>query len=286
MDGLSDKVAVVTGASRGIGADTARRLAQAGACVVCAARTLRKGDNAVLGGSLEETVASIESDGGRAIAVETNVANDDACRGLIAQALAAYGRVDVLVNNAAVGFFGPTLELKPSRWDLSWRITVSAPVLLSQLVLPGMLERGSGRIVNVSSESAIGPGAGPYEPGDYGVGDTAYGAQKAAIERFTQGLAQEVHGSGVGVMAVAPSLIVPTPGAVFNQVLAGPEDPRAEPLKYMPEAIYLLATLPVDDVSGRMVYSQQLLVEQGLLDSGRGLGVDAARRVTGYAAVG
>ena len=101
-----------------------------------------------------------------------------------------------------------------------------ATFLLSKLVLPGMLERGWGRIVNVTSESAIGPGAAPYSGAL--VGDTAYGAQKAAIERFSQGLAEEVYPDGVGVAAIAPSLIVPTPGALANGQITGVDDPRVE----------------------------------------------------------
>ena len=81
---------------------------------------------------------------------------------MVAEARAAYGPVDILVNNAAVAFFGPTVDLPVSRWMVSWRVTVHATFLLSQLVLPEMIERGWGRIVNVTSESAIGPGAAPY----------------------------------------------------------------------------------------------------------------------------
>ena len=156
-----------------------------------------------------------------------------------------------------------------------------ATFLLSKLVLPGMIERGWGRIVNVTSESAIGPGAAPYSGGL--VGDTAYGAQKAAIERFSQGLAEEVFSDGVGVAAIAPSLIVPTPGALANGQITGPEDPRVEDPGYMPAAIRALVTDPLREMAGRVVYSQQLLLEKGLIATGAGLGVDPARRVTGYA---
>jgi citronellol/citronellal dehydrogenase len=279
---LEGKVVLVTGASRGIGADTARRLAAAGARVVCSARTLREGDNKFLEGSLEGTVAAIGEGGGEAEAVVSNLAEEESCAALVAAAEAAYGPVDVLVNNAAVGFFGPAVDLKPSRWNLSWRVTVSAPIFLSQLVLPSMIERGGGRIINVSSESAIGPGHGPHGRDPELIGDTAYGAQKAAIERFTQGLAVEVEGAGVGVAALAPSQIVPTPGALFNQLISGVEDPKAEQPTFMPEAILLLATLPLEAMSGRVVYSQQVLHEHGRLEAGAGLGFDG-RPLSGYA---
>jgi NAD(P)-dependent dehydrogenase (short-subunit alcohol dehydrogenase family) len=286
VESLSGKVVLVTGASRGIGADTAAALAREGARVVCAARTLREQEGNLLPGSLERTVESIRRAGGEAAAIETNLAVADGCVDLVERTIAAYGPVDVLVNNAAVGFFGPVLDLRPSRWDLSWRITVSAPVLLSQLVLPEMLRRGAGRIINVSSESAVGPGPGPHPAGQQPVGDVAYGAQKAALERFTQGLAEEVQDAGVGVAAIAPSQLVPTPGAVFNRLVSGPEDPRAEPPSYMPEAICLLATVPLEQMTGRVVYSQQVLLEHGRIASGAGLGVDPDRRVSGFASSG
>jgi citronellol/citronellal dehydrogenase len=266
---LTGKVALVTGASRGIGADAARTLAREGARVVCCARTEHEGQHP-LGGSLDGTVADIRAAGGEATAVCANLALDDDCR-----------RVDVLINNAAVAFFGPTKDLEISRWTVSWRVTVHATFVLSKLVLPGMIARGWGRIVNVTSESAIGPGAAPYS-GEL-VGDTAYGAQKAAIERFSQGLAEEVYRDGIGVAAIAPSLIVPTPGALANAQISGADDPRAEDPAYMTAAIRTLVTDPLEQMAGRVVYSQQLLLEKGLIDTGAGLGVDPARRVTGYA---
>jgi NAD(P)-dependent dehydrogenase (short-subunit alcohol dehydrogenase family) len=282
MGALTDKVAMVTGASRGIGAAIAAALAAEGAAVVVSARTEQEGDNKFLEGSLATTVQAIEAAGGEASAIPGNLATEDGCRAIAEAAIDRYGRVDVLVNNAAVAFFGDLVDLKFSRWNVSWQVTVSAPVLLSQLVLPGMIERGEGRIVNLSSESAIGPGRGPYPAEQPIVGDTAYGAQKAAIERLTQGLAQEVYAKGIGVAALAPSLIVPTPGALFNNAIDGFDDPRAEDPAHMAKAATLLATLPLDEMSGRMVYSQQLLAERGLLDRPAGLGVNS-RWVTGYA---
>ena len=278
---LEGKVAIVTGASRGIGANVARVLSRQGAAVVCCARTAREGDHP-LEGSLDGTVASIREAGGEAFSVMANLARDEDCEAVVAAANDAFGPVDVLINNAAVAFFGRTVDLPVSRWMASWRVTVHATFLLSKLVLPGMIERGWGRIVNVSSESAIGPGAAPY-PGTETIGDTTYGAQKAAIERLSQGWAEEVYPHGVGIAAIAPSLIVPTPGALANAQITGPEDPRAEDPAHMPEAIRLLVTLPLGEMSGRMVYSQQLLIEQGLLSDGGGLGVDPSRRVSGYA---
>jgi NAD(P)-dependent dehydrogenase (short-subunit alcohol dehydrogenase family) len=281
MASLTSKVALVTGASRGIGADISRMLALEGVRVVCCARTERAGQHP-LEGSLDQTVASIRDKGGEAVAVQANLARDEDCERVVDTARDTYGPVDILINNAAVAFFGPTTDLPVSRWVVSWRVTVHATFLLSKLVLPGMIESGWGRIINVTSESAIGPGRGPYSH-DPIIGDTTYGAQKAAIERLTQGLAQEVYWDGVGVAAVAPSLIVPTPGALANGQVSGPEDPRAEDPTHMPEAVRVLVTDPLEEMAGRVVYSQQLLIEKGVLSNGGGLGVDQRRRVSGFA---
>ena len=201
--------------------------------------------------------------------MQANLARDEDCERVVEEARAAYGPVDILINNAAVAFFGPTMDLPVSRWTASWRVTVHATFLLSKLVLPGMIEQGWGRIVNVTSESAIGPGAGALRRRRL-VGDTAYGAQKAAIERFSQGLAEEVYPSGVGVAAIAPSLIVPTPGRARERADHRRRTIRARRIRpTCPTAIRLLVTDPLEQMAGRVVYSQQLLLEKGLIETGR-----------------
>jgi len=110
-----------------------------------------------------------------------------------------------------------------------------------------------------------------------------YGATKAALERFTQGLAQEVADYGIAVSAVAPSHVVPTPGTVYHQLVTGLDDPRGEPPLLMARAALLLATEPVERVSGRVTYSQQILREFGWIETGRGRGVDT--RGSGYSEI-
>jgi citronellol/citronellal dehydrogenase len=279
---LAGTVALVTGASRGIGADVARRLGALGARVACVARTLNEGGSRIEG-SLEKTVQGIREAGGDAVALTANLAVDDEVESLVDRVRQAMSDdVGILINNAAAGFFGPTAEMPTKRWRLSWTVNVDAPFTLVKSALPSMLARGSGRIVNISSGSAIGPGRGPYRSEEAPIGDTVYGAQKAALERFTQGLACELAGSGVGVAALAPSQVVPTPGALMNGMISGPDDPEAEPRDCIPEAVRLLVTQPVDEMSGQVVYSQQLLREHGLLDAGNGLGVDPSMPVSGY----
>jgi len=274
MNRLAGKVAVVTGASRGIGAEIARLFAAEGGRVVCAARTLREGDHP-LAGSLETTVQEIRAAGGEAHAVTVNIAEPAECERLVAATRERYGPVDVLVNNAALTYYIPIKDYPVNRWMRSWAVNLHAPFILSQLVLADMIPRRTGSIVNISSGAAIGPGRGPYPDPTAGArGGTCYGAEKAALERFTQGLAAEVYSHGVSVTCVSPSQIVPTPGTVHHKLVKSLDDPRGEAPDLMARATLLLATEPLDRVTGRVTYSQQILKEFGWIETARGRGVD------------
>ena len=196
-----------------------------------------------------------------------------------------YGPVDVLVNNAALTYFIPVKDYPLNRWMRSWAVNFHAPFILSQLVLEDMIPRGSGSIVNISSGAAIGPGRGPYQDVPPNSGGTCYGAEKAALERFSQGLAQEVYQYGISVTAVSPSQVVPTPGTVFHNLVTGIDDPRGEHPELMAKASLLLATEPVEDVSGRVTYSQQILKEYGWIDEAQGTGTPAGREGSGYSLI-
>ncbi len=283
MGRLDGKVVIVTGASRGIGAEIARVFAAEGGRVVCAARTLREGEHP-LEGSLEKTVADIRAAGGEATPVAANISEPDECEKLVQAAHDAYGPIDVLVNNAALTYFIPVKDYPLNKWLRSWAVNFHAPFILSQLALRDMVERRSGSIVNISSGAAIGPGRGPY-PNAMGAGGTCYGAEKAALERFTQGLASEVYQYGVSVTCVSPSQVVPTPGTVFHRLVRGLDDPRGEPPEYMAKAALLLATEPLDKVTGRVTYSQLILKEYGWIDEAKGIGADDGRSGSGYSKI-
>jgi citronellol/citronellal dehydrogenase len=286
MGKLDGKVCVVTGASRGIGASIAELFAAEGGNVVCAARTLHEGDHP-LEGSLDGTVAAIKGAGGEATAVTADVSQPEDCENLIKAARETYGPVDVLVNNAALTYFIPIKDYPLNRWLRSWAVNFHAPFILSKLVLEDMIPRGSGSIVNISSGAAIGPGRGPYQNVNPESGGTCYGAEKAALERFSQGLAQEVYAHGVSVTCVSPSQVVPTPGTIFHHLVTGIDDPRGEPPVLMARAALLLASEALAKVSGRVTYSQQILSEFGWLSKGeaKGTGVSSERRGSGYSLI-
>lgn len=281
MGKLDGKVVIVTGASRGIGKSIAEVFAAEGAKVVCAARTLHEGDHP-LEGSLQTTVDGIKAAGGEASAVTADISEHDQCVALVEKTHELYGPVDVLVNNAALTYFIPIKDFPINRWHRSIGVNFHAPFYLSQLVLGDMLPRKAGSIVNISSGAAIGPGRGPY-PEPMGRGGTLYGAEKAALERFTQGLASEVYEDGVSVTCVSPSQVVPTPGTVFHHLVSGMDDPRGEPPELMAKAALLLATEPLDKVTGRVTYSQEILQEFGWISNGKGTGVE--RKGSGYSQI-
>jgi NAD(P)-dependent dehydrogenase (short-subunit alcohol dehydrogenase family) len=283
MGKLTGKVAIVTGASRGIGQQIAELFAAEGARVVCAARTMNEGEHRMLEGSLTRTIDLIKAKGGEAAAVTADVSVESECIALVEAARHAYGPIDILVNNAALNYYLPTDTYPTNRWVRCFAINVHAPFILAKAVLTDMIPRRAGAIVNISSGAAIGPGRGPYE--DKTVrGGVMYGATKAALERFTQGLAQEVaQYEGIAVAAVSPSQVVPTPGTIHHKLVTGINDPKAEPPIMMARAALLLASEPPAKVNGRVTYSQQILKEFGWIEQAQGRGVTI--RGSGYSEV-
>jgi NAD(P)-dependent dehydrogenase (short-subunit alcohol dehydrogenase family) len=251
---MEGRVAVVTGASRGIGRGIAERLAGAGASVALVARTEVAGSSP-LPGSLEDVVAGIRARGGRAVAVPADLSRPDDVETVVARAADALGPVDTLVNNAGVNFYGPALATPAKRYALMFQIMVHSTFRLCQLAVPGMVERGRGWVVNVTSKQSRHPVGPPY-PDWASDGCTPYGMCKAAIDRLTTGLAAEVEGSGVHVNALGTSGLVMTPGVAVVSPHQ-PENTPVEPDDAMAEAA--LALCGPEAGTGRIVYSMDLL---------------------------
>ena len=184
---LADRVAIVTGASRGIGRAAARRLAAAGAAVVVAAR----GDHA------DAVAEEIRGDGGRSVAVSADVTDPRRIDAMVRAALDEYGRVDVLVNNAGIARDQLALRMSAADWDAVVATNLTAAFNCARAVLRPMIRQRGGRIINVGS--VVGRMGNP--------GQVNYAASKAGLEGFSRALAREVASRGITVNVVAPGMI-------------------------------------------------------------------------------
>jgi NAD(P)-dependent dehydrogenase (short-subunit alcohol dehydrogenase family) len=251
---LRGQVAVVTGASRGIGEAIALRYAMEGARVVVAARTVEAAEH-YLPGTIMATVERIRAAGGEAIAVRVDLARREDRHELIRQAEAAFGPVDILVNNAAITYFMPVAEFTERRFQLMMEVQVHAPFELAQRVLPGMKARGGGWILNISSHAAIHP-----EKTQPGRGGTVYGMCKAALERFTTGLAQEVYEDNIGVNVISPGLVA-TPGVMHHRLINESNRARVTPIEHMAEACLRLVHGDPRVLTGRIDHADAVMQE-------------------------
>ncbi len=286
---LAGRVAIVTGASRGLGKVMAEAFGREGASVVVAARTEEVWDQR-LPGTISETAANINDAGGRAIAVRCDVAVESDLEALVNAARDAFGPIDLLVNNAALtvpgrpggpaaprsgmapvdpskvtdassadrtpqpvalaGFLGfPTRGLRRN-----YDINVFGPYRLMQLVAPDMIAKGSGAIINISSGASTMPGEGPYDGG--GMNLLGYSSTKVALERLTQWVARDLAPHGIAVNALLPSTPLESPGVAW---LGGfnPED-VAKPEPFAEAAIRLAIADPAI-MSGWIAYHLDIL---------------------------
>jgi NAD(P)-dependent dehydrogenase (short-subunit alcohol dehydrogenase family) len=202
---VQGKIAIVTGASRGIGKAIALGYAREGATVVVTARSETQ-PHERLPGTIHETAEQIEAAGGKALAVRCDVTDESSVNAMVERTLQQFGRVDVLVNNAAVDFPSKVTDMQLKRWEVVFRVGLTGPFLCCRAVLPAMIAHGRGSIVNITSKAGSERGTGT-------VGySAAYAAAKAGLDRFTWALAAEVGRHNIAVNAVMPSKVIGTEG--------------------------------------------------------------------------
>ena len=202
MNKLKNKVAIVTGASRGLGKAIALNFAREGADIVVASLGTDEG-NPRLPGTIDETVAAVKELGRRAIGVKCNVADEDSVIHMVEQALQEFGTIDVLMNNAGVAVFRPTMEITSKHYDLVMNVNTKGTWMCSKYVLPTMIKNKQGSIINISSVGA-----------DHRTNktDQIYGMAKAAIERLTYGLATEMAEHNIAINCLKPRGAIGTEG--------------------------------------------------------------------------
>ena len=252
---LQGKVAIVTGASRGIGKSIAIGLAGQGADVVVAARS-EVVKNRKLPGTIHETSREIGALGRRSLPIKCDVTDEESVNQMIGSALDAFGHIDVLVNNAGVAFYFPVLETPLKRWDLVLRVNITGAFLCSKAVLPQMIKQGNGSIINISSLAANVRNGGTVPTG------LAYGVAKAGLDRFTWGLASEVGQFNIAVNCLKPHNVVDTEGMRFWI----PKEERkgwTSPEKMVRCAIFLAAQ-DAGSVTGTVATDEELCAWHGL----------------------
>jgi NAD(P)-dependent dehydrogenase (short-subunit alcohol dehydrogenase family) len=205
---VQGKVAVVTGASRGIGRAIALSLAAAGANIVCTARST-EASPAKLPGTIDETARQVAALGRRALAIRMNLAEDEEVEAMARRTLEEFGRVDILVNNAGIAAPGSFLEVPVKRWDLVMNVNLRGAYHCILAFLPTMMDQKSGRIVNVSSYAS-----GALEL-DKLLG-LAYPVSKAGLERLTVDLAADLAPHNIAVNALQIERFVATEGFVYQ----------------------------------------------------------------------
>jgi 3-oxoacyl-[acyl-carrier protein] reductase len=254
---LIGKVALVTGASRGIGRAIAQRMASAGATVVVTARSMenaatsiRSNAQKVIPGTLAETVALIEQAGGKAIALPADLENAAQRDGLVDKAAEMAGGLDILVNNAGYADYCRMEHMSLETFDRTVDHYFRVPFVLSKAAIPHMKAKGAGWIVNVGSTTALAPRK-PFRPQQKAGGELIYASCKAALNRFSQGLAAELLDYNIAVNVIGPSTAIRTPGA--SELI--PEGYKTEDVEYLAEAALHLAYLPAAERSGLVTYS-------------------------------
>ena len=253
------KVALVTGASRGLGKAIAKRLAAEGATVALTARTMEPDPK--YQGSLRQTLEEMQASDGTAIAIQADLSKPEDRERLFGEVVERLGAPDILVNNAAVTFLRPLDEFPDRRVRLMMEMHVLAPLHLTQLAIPAMRERCRGWVLNVTSVGGDLPTGPPFSEFDRSAGFGIYGTVKAALNRLTKSLAAELYDDGIAVNAAAPSNPVATPGAgTLDLAKTDTED-----IALITQTAFELCTGDPKTLTGRIAHTQPFLREIGWL---------------------
>jgi citronellol/citronellal dehydrogenase len=249
---LEGKVAIVTGASRGVGAAAAIALAREGVSVACAARAT-DADPLRLPGTIDATVREITDAGGSALAVPTNLAHDENVERMVSATVEHFGRLDVLVNNAAITFPGD-LDVPLKRYELMMAVNLRAPLVAAHAAVSHMKQQGEGAILNVSSAAAL-----MYIPGLM-----VYGMSKIALEHLTVSLAEQLAADRIAVNTFRIDLPVASEGFVANLPDADHSD--WEPTEVPAEGIVWMLGRP-PSYTGHNVGMSALRDNEGIMAS-------------------
>jgi 3-oxoacyl-[acyl-carrier protein] reductase len=227
VNGLEGQVALVTGGGRGIGRNVAVELAKAGMKVAVAARSTHE---------IQETAVQV-----RGVAIQCDVSDRESVERMVGRAEEELGPIDLLVSNAGVSVEeGDAWTLEPDEWWRVFEVNVLGVYLCCRAVIPGMLERGSGRIVNVASGAAYLPGSS----------STAYSASKAAVHRFSETLANQLRDRGLPVFSISPGLVRTRMTEDFG------DDAAWTPPELAPKLVRALASGRLDDLAGRYLHAE------------------------------
>ena len=260
---LEGRVAFVAGASRGIGADIARYLAAAGAKVAVAARTEQQQDPR-LPGTIHSVTQEIRDAGGSAMPVVVNLRDVESIQRGIEQTVAEWGKLDILVNNAAIFVPGDLETVQDRHIALSWAVNVMGVIYAMRLAIPHLKAAGGGHIINISSSGAIPPGPGPYSDASAPGGDIFYGPQKSAIEHFSQTQGRMLQPYGISVNVLLPGGRVKTPGNLFF------ENDRDNPITefdvadQMGKAAVWICEQPATQLNGSILVDAKVCAEHRL----------------------
>jgi NAD(P)-dependent dehydrogenase (short-subunit alcohol dehydrogenase family) len=263
---ITGKTVIVTGSTRGIGKVIARYLAAEGANIVVSGRSDGAGTDG-LPGTIQETVELIRGIGGQAIGVKCDLDLEEDLENLVAETVKHFGRVDVLVNNAAMfGKRQPFLESDASWLDTSYRVNARAPYLLMQKAGREMSKAGGGAIINITTGSVGAPPApkGPVSAEEMDAIDPAYPISKAVVDRMTTSLASELWAHNIGVVALMPGFVV-TERIRLNPLRPGRDMSAGQPAEIAAAACSFLIKNPLK-YTGRKLVARELLQEEDLLD--------------------